>query len=344
MLEIDGSYHEGGGQILRTAVALSSVTGRPVRIINIRAKRCNPGLSAQHLTAIKALARLSRARLSGAKPGSTKIEFFPGEFVGRRHEIDIGTAGAISLVLQTLTFPAVFCGKEMSFAIKGGTHVRWSPPMDYFTDIFCFFLEKLGIAIKAEVKKYGFYPKGGGFVEVSIKPTEKLKKAEFTERGKIQSIKTKSIATEGLRGAHVAERQADAFENAFNEKEAQAETSYIHSLSDGSHIFTGIFYENAAIGAGALGERGRPAEKVGQEAAETIKKQMDAGACLDEWMADQILPYLALSGGTVSVAKITPHAMTNIHVIEQFFGKIFHVNQKQRTISVLEPAKLRSKG
>lgn len=343
MLEIDGSYHEGGGQILRTSVALSSVTGRPVRIINIRAKRCNPGLSAQHLTAIKALARFSGARLSGAKLGSTEIEFFPGDFIGGRHEIDIGTAGAISLVLQTLTFPTVFCGKETSFAIKGGTHVRWSPPMDYFTDIFCFFLEKLGIAIKAEVKKCGFYPKGGGLVEVIIKPTERLKKADFTERGKLIHLSVKSIATEGLRGARVAERQANAFEKAFNEKKAQAETSYIPSFSNGSHIFAGIFYENAAIGAGTLGERGKPAEKVGQEAAEAIKKQMDYGACLDEWMADQILSYLALSGGTVSVAKITSHALTNIWVIEQFFGKIFQVNHKQRTISVLEPVKLQSK-
>ena len=337
MLEIDGSYSEGGGQILRTSVALSSVTGRPVHIINIRAKRCNPGLSAQHLTAIKALARISGASLSGAKLGSTEIEFFPGEFVGRRHEIDVGTAGAISLVLQTLTFPAVFCGKEMSFAIKGGTHVRWSPPMDYFTDIFCFFLEKLGIAIKAEVKKYGFYPKGGGLVGVSIKPTEKLKKADFTERGKLMHLSVKSIATEGLRSARVAERQADAFEK------AQLETSYVPSLSVGSHIFAGIFYENSAIGVGALGERGKPAEKVGRESAENLRNQTNSGACLDEWMSDQILPYLALSGGTVSVAKITSHALTNIWVIEQFFGKIFQVNHKQKTISVLEPVKLQSK-
>ena len=344
MLEIDGSYHEGGGQILRTSVALSSVTGRPVRIINIRAKRCNPGLSAQHLTAIRALAHISGARLSDAKLGSTEIEFFPGDFLGGRHETDVGTAGAISLVLQTLTFPAVFCGKEMSFAIKGGTHVRWSPPMDYFTDIFCYFLKKLGIAINAEVKKYGFYPKGGGLVEVSIKPIEKLKKADFTERGKLMHCKTKSITSIGLRGARVAERQADAFEKAFNEKKVQAETSYVPSLSDGSHIFAGIFYENAALGAGALGERGKPAEKVGQEAAENIRKQTSSGACLDEWMADQILPYLAFSGGTVSVAKITSHTLTNIWVIEQFLGKIFHVNEKQKRISVLEPVKLRPKG
>ena len=232
----------------------------------------------------------------------------------------------------------------MSFAIKGGTHVRWSPPMDYFTDIFCYFLKKLGIAINAEVKKYGFYPKGGGLVEVSIKPIEKLKKADFTERGKLMHCKTKNITSIGLRGARVAERQADAFEKAFNEKKVQAETSYVPSLSDGSHIFAGIFYENAALGAGALGERGKPAEKVGQEAAENIRKQTSSGACLDEWMADQILPYLAFSGGTVSVAKITSHTLTNIWVIEQFLGKIFHVNEKQKRISVLEPVKLRPKG
>ncbi len=344
MLEIDGSYHEGGGQILRTSVALSSVTRRPVRIINIRAKRCNPGLSAQHLTAIKALARFSGARLVNAKAGSTEIEFFPGEFIGGKHDIDIKTAGAISLVLQTLTFPAVFCGKELSFAIKGGTHVRWSPPMDYFTDIFCFFLKKLGISINAEVKKYGFYPKGGGLVEISIKPTETLKKADFTERGKMRFINTKSIVTEGLKGARVAERQSDALKKALNKKEVHSETAYVHSLSNSSHIFAGIFYENAALGARALGERGKPAEKVGTEAADAIKKQIDSGACLDEWMADQILPYLAFSGGAVSVAKITSHTLTNIWVIEQFLGKMFCVNEKQKRIFVLGPAKLTSKG
>src|SRR3989304_5720066 len=166
MLTIDGGYGEAGGQILRTAVALSAIKKLPIKVVNIRAKRPEPGLKAQHLVGIQAAAKLCNAKLTGASLGSTEITFDPGKIKTGGFKFDVGTAGAITLVLQTLVPIASVAPGKVKLEIKGGTTVAWSPPIEYFQNIYCDYLEKMGILVNSEVVRHGFCPKGGGVVKV----------------------------------------------------------------------------------------------------------------------------------------------------------------------------------
>src|SRR3990172_3500545 len=182
MLVIDGSFGEAGGQILRTAVALSAIKKIPIKVISIRKGRPEPGLKAQHLVGIQAAAELCNAKLTGASLGSTEITFTPGKIKTGGFKFDVGTAGAITLVLQTLVPIAAFAPGKVKLEIKGGTTVAWSPPIEYFQNIYCDYLEKMGILVNSEVIKYGFYPKGGGIVKVEISPLKNGKPFVSTEK------------------------------------------------------------------------------------------------------------------------------------------------------------------
>src|SRR3989338_4881404 len=216
MIEIDGSHGEGGGQILRTSIALSAVTGMPVRVSKIRAGRCNPGLQAQHLAGIVACKKICNAQISGASVGSTEIEFHPGNVSGGEYRIDVGTAGAISLVLQAVMIPVLHSGKEFALELTGGTHVKWSPTMDYFNNIF---LWNIGTGVSGAIKKYGFFPKGGGVVNVHVRPSG-IRHFNMTERGEMRKISALSMATRGLQQARVAERQAGGAAQVFEDAES----------------------------------------------------------------------------------------------------------------------------
>ena len=335
MIEIDGSYQEAGGQILRTATSLSILTQRPFRIFNIRKGRPKAGLKPQHLTGMQAAAQICNAQMKGADLGSTELSFEPGELKPGDYKFDIGTAGAISMVMQTLSLPASVAKGRMSFEIVGGTDVSWSPSMNYFDMVFSYYLEKMGCAIFTQIIRYGFYPKGGGKVKVTIEPTEQLKPLVLTERGKFLRIDGKSIATSHLKQAKVAERQLESAEKILGAITNKSH-NYVDSLSDGSTMQLHADYENCRVGAGALGQRGKPAEKVGEEAANLLNAQMDSGACLDRWMTDQILPFIALATvqtkkpSEVSVAELSNHALTNAWVIEQFLPVKFDIQGEKK--------------
>ncbi|MBI4176531.1 MAG: RNA 3'-terminal phosphate cyclase [Candidatus Aenigmarchaeota archaeon] len=331
-IEIDGSYGSGGGQVIRTAVGLSAVTGKPCRITNIRAGRPNPGLQAQHLESIKAVAQLCNANAENLRIGSKEIAFVPGRLEHKPLSIDIGTAGAITLVLQSLMIPAVHSDKKLSFTIKGGTHVKWSPSIDYFEHVFCKYLAMMGIDAKVEVLKYGFYPKGGGCVKEEIEPGE-LKPINLAERGNYLKTDIFSTASQDLKNAKVAERQADGASKALDI--TYTTPRYVDSLSTGSAVHLHSHYENCILGSDYPGERGLKAEQVGENCALQMKKQMESGACLDEWMADQILPYMALAPpSSVSVAAVTDHVKTNVWVIEKFLPVKFHIDDKAAPITI----------
>jgi len=274
MIEIDGSGGEGGGQIVRTAIGLSAVTEKPVRIYNIRAGRCNPGLQAQHLTGIKACAEMCNAKTLGDEKGCTEIIFRPGKIKAGKYKIDVGTAGAVTLVLQTLILPSIHADGEVELEITGGTDVKWSPSYDYFQHIFCDFLKKIGIEIFVEIWQYGFYPKGGGKVFVNIKPCKEFKKLDLIERGEFKRIDVWSIASENLKKANVAERQVKGAKNFLNEKFENENILYVPSKSTGSAIHIHAHYENCKIGVSSLGEIGKPAEAIGKECAELLKNRL----------------------------------------------------------------------
>ncbi len=320
MIRIDGSQGEGGGQVLRTSVALSAVTGRPIRVFDIRAKRKNQGLMAQHIGAIEAVARLCGAEVKGIAIGSKEIEFTPSEISGGRFNIDIGTAGSITLVLQALMLPAMFAKKTTVFQIRGGTDVNWSPPIDYLSNVTMPLLGRFGYTGAVELLKRGYYPAGGGKVTAKITPC-RMNEIVLKERGRVISVKGVSHAHASLGKGLVAERQMKAARTLLynkTHKEIGIVRQYVRAQSYGSGLTLWAETENSRLGAGALGEKGKSAEIVGQEAAGRLIKEVDSGAALDVHMADQIVPYLALFGGGVSVSEVTEHTRTNVEVCRKF--------------------------
>ena len=326
MISIDGSKGEGGGQVLRTSIALSAVTQKPVRIFNIRAKRSNPGLRPQHLNAINSLAELCDAELKNAVVNSMEIEFIPQEIKSGKLDIDIGTAGSITLVLQALMIPAIFAPDKVRIQIRGGTDVRWSPPIDYLRFVTLPILRRFGYKAEIHLMRRGYYPAGGGRVNVEIFPVKRLKPINLTERGKILSARGISHAHSDLEKAGVARRQAKSARSLiFNKlsklgfyQDIEIKQEYSKALSYGSGITLWIETENSVLGADSLGEKGKSSETVGGEAAQNLIEEIDSKASLDKYMADQIVPYLALAGGSVLVSEITQHAKTNVDIVNKF--------------------------
>jgi RNA 3'-terminal phosphate cyclase (GTP) len=314
LIEIDGNYCEGGGQILRTAIALAGVTGREIEIANIRAKRDPPGLKNQHLAGVLAAGQLCNASVEGAAVGSERIVFRPGEVTSGGYTVNIGTAGSVTLLLQMLIPIAVHADAKVILRVTGGTNVRWSPSIEYFSEVFLYFLRKMGIHITLESIRYGFYPKGGGKVKVTVWPWEEKNEIEITERGEEKGIKAISIATTHLTNAHVAERQAKAFRRVLPCKK---EVAYVDSYSIGSSITGVAYYDHTRLGSCSLGVKGKRAEIVGQEAAKGLRKERRSGAAFDTYMGDQIIPYLGMAGGKITVSAITDHLKTNCWVTEQ---------------------------
>ncbi|RMD58630.1 RNA 3'-terminal phosphate cyclase [Candidatus Woesearchaeota archaeon] len=349
MLEIDGSQGEGGGQIVRSALALSMITQKPFKIINIRKKRPKSGLKQQHITAINALKLLSECKVMGDDIGSEELLFVPAPIKAKNALIDIGTAGSITLLLQALLLPCTLANKKHTLTIRGGTDVAWSMPADYLKEIVIPQYCRIG-GIEMRLFRRGYYPKGGGEIQISFKPRYKLKDFKttkcligalqerafnLTEQGKLISIKGVSHASADLESARVAERQASAAKSTLSSLSVPIliDSHYSKTLSSGSGLtLWAIFSKNGEvnpeqpirIGADALGEAGKPAEAVGGEAAIKLLEEINSGAPVDKHLADAIIPLMSIvRPSTIRTSSITPHTRTNIRVAEQFFGKIF---------------------
>ncbi len=343
MIEIDGSYGSGGGQIIRTALALSALTGKAFYVKNIRAKRKKPGLAAQHLTGVKAVAQLCNAKVKNADIGSTNLYFEPGKIETKHLKIDVGTAGSIPLVLQALMPALTKLEKSIEIEIKGGTDVKMAPSIDYVDNGLLKLLKKMDFNASLDIIRRGFYPKGGGIVKFKTEPMKmKLKKYDFIDGGKVLKIKGISIASHYLKKARVAERQANESKKLLSqEKELsklklpiKIKSSYAESYSPGSILTLWIETEKSVLGSSALGERGKSSEKVAKEAAENLIKEYKTGAVVDIHASDQLLPYLALTKGSLRTSYISEHAKTNAFVIEKFLPVKFEIDEKTSEISV----------
>ncbi len=348
MIEIDGSVFEGGGQMLRTALAFSAFTGESFTMLNIRKNRNQPGLKQQHLTCVTAVKSFCNAYTEGEELGSTSLKFIPRKLEYKNQDIDIGTAGSVTLLLQSLLPFAIFSSRKIKIQIKGGTDTQHSMPIDYFSNVFMPHLRRY-CDYNLELEKRGYYPKGGGNIILKLRPKyaydgdflgfiDKLRREnisiDLTKKGKLMAIKGISHASKDLMDANVSERQARSAEFELSEFNADIDISYSDTLSTGSGITLWALFSKGdeldfnnpvILGADALGERGKKSEVVGKEAAQKLKESIQTEFPLDNFLADQILPYMAIFGGNIKVSFITEHAKANMYIIEKFLGKKFRV-------------------
>ncbi len=317
MIRIDGSYGEGGGQILRTAIAMSCLTGKPVEIFNIRANRPKPGLAAQHLKGIEAAKMITNAEVEGLRIGSTRVVFKPKSLKGGNFRIDIGTAGSVTLILQTLLLPSLFAEKSSRFEIIGGTDVAWSPTIDYFRYVTLRTLSEMGCQVDVKLVKRGYYPKGGGKIQVKVEPSNIYGKKFEPINDDVRGISHCQNLPE-----HVAKRQAQAAVEWLNKRgvRAEIEIEVLRGFSTGSGITIWSGYK----GESSLGEKGKRAEIVGIEAAKNFYEEYLTNAAFDSHLADQIMPFAAVAKDTTeyTTTKITKHQESNAYVISKFLGEV----------------------
>jgi RNA 3'-terminal phosphate cyclase (ATP) len=314
MIDIDGSYGEGGGQIVRTAAALSAVTGKSIRIKKIRQARPRPGLAPQHARAITALASICHAHTSGIEPGSSEITFEPGEIQGGQYRVEIGTAGSVTLLMQCLLPAMLRADGPISLQVHGGTDVRWAPTIDYFRHVFLPALSCFGARASLELGQRGYYPQGQGSVLLKVEPAD-LRHARLS----LLSATVHGISHCSNLPEHVAKRQADSAVQTLQQwgRDARIDLEVRKLPSTGSGITIWSGYK----GASALGERGLPAETVGKKAAEELLTELRSGAAVDVHLSDQLIPYLALAGGSYTSREISRHTRTNIWTARHFLDR-----------------------
>jgi RNA 3'-phosphate cyclase len=297
---------------------MSALTGQDAHITHIRAKRKNPGLNYQHIASIKAVAALCGAEVDGLSLGSQEITFRPGDHQKETLSIDIGTAGSISLVLQSLIVASSGCKSKISIEITGGTNVSWSPPIDYVQHVTIPILSRFGYKARLEILKRGFYPRGGGKVRAVIEP-HSLSKLELLDRGEFRRVEGVSISA-NLPDSVSKRMTSSCAKNLTSKAIPNIQNENVESLSPGAAIVLWATYENTVLGADSLGRRGKPAETVGREAGQSLLGEMERDSCIDTHMADQIIPFLALAGGTVRTGELSDHAKTNLMVVNKFVG------------------------
>ena len=331
MLEIDGAYGEGGGQLLRTAVALSAITGRAIRVGNIRAKRSRPGLAPQHLAALRAVAALSAARTGGLELRSATMEFSPGAIAGGRYRFDVGTAGSVTLVMQALLPVMIAGGAPCTATVAGGTDVRAAPPLDYFRAVLLPLLQRMGADVQLTDRRRGYYPRGGGEVGIAVVPGPALRPLVIPEPGPLRQLA--GVAHAGNLPAHIATRmRSSALEQLAPpvRERAEIETRVLgtdDAIGQGGAIVAWAATEHSILGAGRVAERGVRAEALGAAVGEELAADLACGATLDVHAADQLLVYLALArGGSFATREVTSHARTAMWLIEQLLPVRFEVS------------------
>lgn len=331
MIEIDGSHGEGGGQLLRMAVALATITGQGLRLCNVRARRANPGLAPQHLAAVTAVAALCGAEVEGLQVKSQEIVFHPQALRGGEFQFDVGTAGSVTLVLQAVLPVALACAQPVAMRITGGTDVRDAPPLDYLRHVFLPLLSRMGGRVLLEEARRGYYPRGGGEVRVEVQAGETLKPLVMETRGALRAVG--GVAHTANLPAHITARMARAAQQALAPlappQIAQLLLAWPQAMGQGGAIVLWALSEGGVLGAAATAQRGVPAERLGDEAGRALRAEIESGATLDVHAADQLLVYAALASGPsrLTARTLSSHARTTMWLIEQFLPVAFDAVQ-----------------
>jgi RNA 3'-terminal phosphate cyclase (ATP) len=328
MIEIDGSRGEGGGQILRTALSLSLCTQLPFRAHSVRARRPKPGLRRQHLTAVKAAAQLGGAVVEGAELASQQLSFQPGAVRPGDYDIDVGTAGSTTLVLQTLLPPLLTAHRSCTLRLRGGTHNPDAPPFEFLALAFLPLLKRMGVEVEATLERCGFFPAGGGEIRIRVAPAGRLVPLRLEARGALRCTRAEAIvanlpveiALRELAVVRAGLRLPDSALRAVDDRPASGPGNALLIVQE---------YEHVTEVSTGFGERGLRAETLAQRAVEEAMRFARSDAAVGEHLADQLLLPLALAGGG-SFTTLTPssHAQTNIDVIEQFLPVKFVRTQR----------------
>jgi RNA 3'-terminal phosphate cyclase (GTP) len=354
MIKLDGSYGSGGGALVRTALAISTLTGKPFEVNNIRAGKPVGGLKAQHLHAIKTLKEICGAKTSEIELGTKEFWYHPGKIKRGIYEVDIGTAGSITLFLQAIILPCLFAPGKVTLKVKGGTCGKWQASVDYLQNILIPHLQKFVDKIELKVLKRGYYPKGGGEIQLEINPRFKLNEYEnfeqfnedlilrtaminLTELGTLEQIRGNVNLSTELQENEVAERIKRAAESSLKEFDVpiNIRTEYNKTLSIGGEIVLwALFSKNGKmdpdnptiLGADCLIEKGKSSEQIGKEAAKKLKLEIKESEPVDRNLADQLISFISLlQGSEISTREISKHTLTNIYVIEQFLDIGFKI-------------------
>ena len=341
MIDIDGSMMEGGGQILRMAVAYSTLLGEPVRVRKIRLGRTQPGLKPQHMKTLEAASKISGAEVKGLAPRSREITYRPGMPRGGSYTFDIGTAGSISLLLQCLAPITAFADSTVKLRLIGGTDVQWSPPVAILDNVIWEAYREMGFRGSLLVQRRGFYPKGGGVVETEIQPIVKLAGLQATRQGQVH---VEGISLCGRLPRHVAERQAKSAckilsDAGYTSDIEVAELKGVKStFSPGSSIslWARRGYE-LFMGGSALGVRGKPAERVGSDAAKQVVGELDSGCCVDMFTADNLILWASIADGSTmfTTSVVSKHTLTAIRLAEIFTDSEISVSEGASGCSVI---------
>lgn len=348
MLHIDGSYGEGGGQILRTSLSLAAITGQPIRIERIRAGRQKPGLAIQHLTAVRAAATICGAKVQGDAVGSTALEFIPSRPThAGQYTFDVsqttgaGSAGSVTLILQTVLLPLVLANGDSVVILRGGTHLPWSPPYTYIEQVYLPTLRQMGVQASVQLHAWGWYPRGGGEVELRVTgrdggESSPLGGLNLLERGALQQVRGLAVVTE--LPSHIPQRMAMRAENLLQQANLKAQVQPVRSrgVGPGAGIVLTAEYDRTRAGFGALGELGVSSERVAEMATQELLDFHATGAPVDQHLADQLLLPAALASevSQYRVAEISRHLTTNAWVIEQFGMARVAIDEDTRIVTV----------
>lgn len=324
-IKIDGSQGEGGGQILRTSLSLSMITGRPLHVVNIRAGRSKPGLLRQHLACVKAAQEITGAEVVGASLRSEEITFVPGAIRAGQYTFSVGTAGSTTLIFQTILPALLMANAESEVYFEGGTHNGMAPSFDFIAHSFLPALKKMGIEIEAKLERYGFFPSGGGRWYARIPALQNIKPLSLTNRGELE--KTLAVATSAKLPEHITERELERCGKKMGWSQECLQQNLVQSVGPGNIVSLRLAFAGVQECFEVVGEKSTSAERVTGLALKDMNRYLNSKACVGEHLADQLLLPMILAsiacgkGGEFTTIEPSLHTTTNIDVIRQILGR-----------------------